>query len=149
MNELNNVLNFFKEIHIPNYSELIIIIKYYIINSYNFVYPFIIKYIIIINEYKIIAWITIFLLFHLLFFMRLKLTNKDFNLLLYLICFTIMPFSILLLLLLLTDILFKKYILYKLFNVEYPYIKYDIRRRIIEVDKIMNIRETYNNRFKK
>jgi len=153
METINNILLSFSKLSIDkifqySFIDIINMIKTFIDNSYQFFYPFILKYMILLNDNKILAWIIIFVLFNIFYLIYIYLRDKTFSILGYLIWFVIMPISVIILWIIIIDIIIKKFFIYKILWVEYPYIKYQERLEQLQMAKYMKEIERYNSRIK-
>jgi len=153
MDIVNNLLLSFSNLSIDSFFQysfidIINIVKNFVDNSYQFFYPFILKYMILINDNKLFAGIIIFILFNLFYFLYIYLKNKSFFILWYLIWFVIMPISVIILWIIIIDIIIKKFFIYKILWVDYPYVKYKEKLGQLQMAKYMKEIERYNSRIK-
>jgi len=148
--ELENVMSKIEQVDTSKFSfeNLLIYIKNFAIDIYQYIYPFFIKYMLFLKDHWIIAWIIIFVWFHIVYFSYLEITKKEFSIFSYIFFFIFMPISILLYSVLLIDALIKRFVFYKLFKLEYPYVPYEIKLQLDAMKKEFELREKYRERFK-
>ena len=133
--------------YIPKIEDVLYYVKYYVNITYDYIYPFLIQYILLLKWNPLISTIIVFFWFHMVYYSYINIRGYRFTSIRYLISFILMPFSIIYYMILFIDSLFKKFVLYKIFKLEYPYIPYKIRKDMKELEGIFKLKNTYIERF--
>lgn len=121
---------------IVNYTNMI----------YDYIYPFFIKYILLLKLnplYSIIFWL---LAFNFFYIANLKLTKNNFNIIIYLLWLILFPIFNIIFRLLFIDSLIKK-IIYAIFWLKYPYTPRKIKKEMQELEKLFKVKNDYHSRF--
>jgi len=151
---MDTLKNFFQnynfvELYNIYVEKLILFMSNFLQLSYDYLYPYSINYIILLKTNILNSILIIFLLFNIFYFWYIYNKKYNFNIYLYFLLFMTMPISTIILFILFLDSFIKKYIIYKIFNLEYPYVEYRIKKDLIDIERILKNKSKYLERFKK
>lgn len=136
----------FDNIHIPEFEDIYFILKQVINSTYDYIYPFLIKYILLIKLYPLESILLLVLIFHISYFSVKKINKEIFSLFSYTLSIIILPLSAIYYSVIFIDALLKK-IIHMLFWLQYPYVSYKVRRDLELIEKAIKRKDTYNNSF--